>query len=108
MGTGVQATTFSIADRQAKLFFQYEMHEHRLYVYDESFSSYTVLLIAARAFLFAFFCTPPGFFTRARHFSRISEISSSVKCSMPINAFCAELTRISSSSFACTAAPSRF
>src|SRR6516225_12185390 len=44
-----------------------------LCVYDEIFSSYTVLSIAARAFLFAFFCAPPGFFTRARHFSRISE-----------------------------------
>src|SRR5215831_20321866 len=36
-----------------------------------SVPSYTVLLIAARAFLFAFFCAPlPAFFTRARHFSR--------------------------------------
>ena len=63
---------------------------------------YTVSLIAARASRsFAPRLRPvPLFFARAKHLSRISEISSTVRCSMPINAFCAALTRISSSSFA--------
>jgi hypothetical protein len=52
--------------------------------------SYTVLLIAACAFLLALLCTAfPAFFASARHLSAISEISSCVRCSIPINVFCA-------------------
>lgn len=52
--------------------------------------------------------TPKGYCAACWHFSRSTSISASVKRSNPIKRLLAALTRISSSSFACTAAPSRF